>query len=172
MLSQEYLKSRLSYDPDTGVFVWRRKEVTDGKDISWNTRFSGKVAGTVERRGYRRITINAKLYWAHRLAWLYVHGEMPENDIDHIDGDPLNNRIENLRDVSHADNGKNAKRPARNTSGVVGVVWDSCNRKWRAQITVNQKNMHIGRYIDKADAIAARAAAEVRHGFHENHGRW
>lgn len=95
------------------------------------------------------------------------YGNWPQH-IDHINGDRLDNRIENLREVDRAENMKNMRMPADNTSGFVGVTRHY--EKWKAQITVNGKHIYLGRFDHKKDAIAARIAANRKFGFHENHG--
>jgi len=128
-----------------------------------------KPAGTINDQGYRQISVSGKNYKAHRLIWLYVHGRWP-NEVDHIDHDQLNNRIENLREVTHRDNMLNLSIPKNNSSGVVGVSWNKSHKKWRAQIRVNGKMVYLGGFTLKEDAIKARKEAERKYGFHPNHG--
>jgi hypothetical protein len=111
------------------------------------------------------------MYKAHRLAWFYTYGKIPADQIDHIDGDGLNNRINNLRDVTSRQNSRNARLIWNSKSGTMGVSF--CNEKgmWRARINTNSGRKHLGRFIDIEDAIAARKAAEIEYGYHENHGR-
>lgn len=152
---KEEIISQLNYCPKTGVF--RRKR---GK----------RVAGYVTSNGYLIIGLGYKRYYAHRLAWKLHYNQDPKF-IDHLDGDRLNNSIENLRDVDRAKNQKNMKKPKTNTSGVVGVTFDKSRLKWMAQIQVNRKNISLGRYSAFGDAVSARKKAEVTYGFHQNHGR-
>jgi hypothetical protein len=164
-LTQERLKSLLSYNPETGEFTWL---------VSRGSRQAGEIAGCLKRdrseKVYIRIKIDGKNYLAHRLAWLYTHGEWPENDIDHIDQDSLNNRLSNLRDVTNAENGKNQKIAKNNSSGVMGVCFRNDMQKWHARIEVNGKRIHLGLFDLKDDAIVARKNAEVKYDFHPNHG--
>jgi len=118
-MTQDELKQHLHYNPATGVFTWRNNPK---RNAQWNVMWAGKIAGTVTERGYSRIRLLDKGYRAHRLAFLYVYGYMPK-EIDHIDGDKLNNRIKNLRSVSHSENMRNAKKYPSNTSGVTGVTY-------------------------------------------------
>lgn len=152
MITYKKLKELLHYDPETGVF--QRKVATSNVKI-------GDIAGTKTSKGYIRIMIDGKSYMAHRLAWFYYHGYMPEHGIDHIDRDPSNNRIENLREVGRQCNMRNTGNHKSNTSGVKGVVWFKQTNKWRAQIKVNRKPKHLGLYEDFADAVCARHTAEV-----------
>jgi hypothetical protein len=163
-----YIQERLDYDPETGVFLWR---YCDDMPRRWNTRYAGTVAGVDVGNGYRRIGIGGKMHGAHRLAWLIVTGEWPDAEIDHINGDRSDNRIANLREVSCTENGRNKAMPKNNTSGVIGVGWDSGAGKWRAAIGVAGRNIFLGLFTDIASAIAARKAAEIAYGFHPNHGR-
>ena len=162
-MTQEYLKSLLDYNPETGKFIWR---------VSKNNRVKcGSEAGTIQSSGHRRIGIDKKDYFAHRLAWLWYYGRWPENEIDHINHKPDDNRLKNLRDVSHKQNGKNQSRFRNNTSGRIGVSWCKGNKKWRATIKANGKYMWLGYFKEKEDAIKAREEAEVKYKFHKNHGR-
>jgi hypothetical protein len=163
---------RLDYNPATGIFTWRQRPPsefsTDCAAKTWNTRFAHRVAGSRMMGRYRNICIDYCLIQAHRLAWFYVHDEWPDQ-IDHINGDKDDNRIVNLRSVPNAENRKNQVRRKDNKSGYQGVCW--VRGKWRASIQVNGKSIHLGRYSEITDALAARAAAEQLYGFHPNHGR-
>tara|TARA_R110002167_G_scaffold343325_1_gene552328 strand:- start:96 stop:581 length:486 start_codon:yes stop_codon:yes gene_type:complete len=132
---------------------------------------TSKPAGTVNAKGYRRITVKSNRYYAHRLIWLYVNGDFPDNDIDHINGRPLDNRIENLRDATGEENNKNAKKRCDNTSGHVGVHWCKAVEKWMAKIAVDGERKYLGVFNILEDAVEARQAASIKYGFHENHGR-
>ena len=141
MLTQERLKERLDYDPDTGVFV----SLGTGDSIG------------VHDEGYVRITMkDRKKHYAHRLAWLYVHGKWPEGDIDHIDRNKSNNAISNLRDVPRAINIFNAPSRQDNTSGCTGVTWCKAKQKWKVRL----RTKSLGYYTDFDAAVAARKKAE------------
>ena len=100
-----------------------------------------------------------------------MHGEWPRHEIDHINGDPSDNRICNLRDVTHKVNGLNQKIPAHNKSGIIGVSWHNSTKKWAATITVSKKQLHLGVFDTIEQARDARSLAERKYGFHKNHGR-
>lgn len=156
-LTQTFLKSILEYNPQSGHFYWLENRGGAKK---------GDVAGTKHHpHGYVYIRINKKNYKAARLAWLYMEGYFPEHCIDHIDRDRTNDSWANLRHVTQSCNLKNSSKRTNNKSGIVGVNWDKDKRKWHAQITVNYKNLWIGRFDKKIDAIAARWEAEKKHGF-------
>ena len=130
-----------------------------------------KPAGTVKPDGARHIHVKGKDYLAHRLIWLYLNGKFPDNTIDHVNGDRLDNRIENLRDVTHQENHKNRQKPCTNTSGHMGVCWNKAREKWHAQINVDGVRKHLGCFNILEDAVAVRQAASIEHGYHKNHGR-
>lgn len=165
-ITAKYLRSRLDYDPATGVFIWRARSTPPGiNDGGWNRRIAGKVAGTVSVQGYRHISIDNKLYRANRLAWLYVYGRFPPRHVDHEDEDRLNDRIANLRPATHAQNLWNHGPNRNNRSGVKGVFWDKKRRRWRAEIAAEGKQIALGVHHTKAAAKAARdEAARKYHG--------
>lgn len=177
-LTYEYLHSVLTYDSDTGYLYWKprpRDMFKRSKDWkAWNSRFANARAGNLHKQhsGYCTIhvTLLNKLRLAHRIVWFMYYGEWPKDQIDHINGVATDNRIENLRDVSRQDNQRNVRRKANNTSGTTGVHWHISKKKWEAQIKVNDKRLFLGCFKHKEDAIAARKAAQIEHGYHENHG--
>ena len=176
----EELRKLLRYEPDTGKLYWLERSAElfeDGKRSAehncavWNGRFANKEAFTsVDGDGYKKSRIFSRDFRAHRVAWVIYYGEWP-HEIDHINGVRDDNRLENLRSVSHAENCKNQKLPSDNTSGVIGVCWYKPTRKWIAQIRANGRQVNLGYFVKKDDAIAARKAAEVKYNFHSNHGR-
>ncbi|RMH36813.1 MAG: HNH endonuclease [Gammaproteobacteria bacterium] len=160
-LSHRRLTELLEYNPDTGVFLWR--------DTSRSKR-PERVAGRIRDDGYREIRIDGEMYRAGRLAWFYVHGEWPKGVIDHIDGNRLNDKINNLRDVSMKKNIRNMSQ-IRNGKRV-GVSFCKTTGKWRARIRVNEQFIHLGYFPTYELACMAREVAERRFGFvghrHEN----
>lgn len=157
-LTQERLKEVLDYDPDTGIFTRR---LTRG-GYKKNT-----VAGSKGVYGdfYSYIKIDETRYAAHRLAWLYVYGYFPENQIDHIDRVRINNRIKNLREASPVCNSRNCGIAKNNISGITGVSFNKVYKKYNAYITVNYKHMSVGHFQTKKEAAMARWIAEVKYGF-------
>lgn len=152
MITQEELKRQLSYDPDTGHFTWLVKKA--------RTRIGG-IAGKTRPNGYRLITIDYAQHYVHRLAWLYTYGEWPTADVDHINRDPSDNRIANLRDTSRAQNLRNVAARKNSTTGIKGVTLQKCGR-YRACICVNYKKQHIGMYRTAEEAANAYAEAASR----------
>lgn len=147
-LSQNYLKELLYYNQSTGVFTWKPRPK---QRPQWNARYAGATAGSLDTNGYLRITINGSRYSAHRLAWLYITGSWPTNEIDHIDTDKTNNRIANLRDVGKSENQQNKRTAQRNSgTGFLGVHYCRTRKKFVAKITVNSKRLHIG-YFETAN---------------------
>ncbi len=130
----------------------------------------GDCAGGISGSGYKYIKIDGKSYSCHRLIFCMIHGYLPK-EIDHIDGNPLNNRIENLREVNHSDNLKNTKLQSNNKSGVKGVYWHKGNKNWCVNIVVDKKYVYIGSYnsLEKA-TLAAYSARNKYHGEYANHG--
>ena len=131
----------------------------------------GNIYKSNDGKSYYQTSINYKKYFLHRLIWLYMTGKLPSGQIDHEDGDGLNNKWLNLRDVSHSENAKNQKLRSTNKSGVCGVHWDKSRGKWSASLTYNRKDVRLGRYDDWFDAVCARKSAENKFNFHENHGQ-
>ena len=163
-ITQERLKELLEYNEETGVFTWK-------KTMS-NRSVVGKVAGSINNRYlYRYIRIDCSGYRAHRLAFLYLNGEFPNGEVDHINHNRDDNRISNLRVVDRGEQMRNRRIGKSNKSGVMGVCWDVDRKKWRATITKNKHVIALGRFVDKCDAIAIRRAAEREMGFHKNHGK-
>lgn len=170
-LQQKEVRSLLDYDPKNGQFLWKPRQPTHRGASVFNSRRAGKAAGTT-RGGYLMICIFGVWYRAHRIAWVYMHGEIDNRlQIDHINGVRDDNRICNLRVVTAKENGKNQKRPTTNTSGVIGVSWSKHRKKWLAQIKIEGKAINLGGFDRKEDAVRRRMESEKEYGFHENHGR-
>lgn len=139
------------------------------------TQPAGTVMTTRTGHKYRMVSTRyfgkSLFFLAHRVVYLIHHGNWPENHIDHLDGNGLNNAPDNLRDATNQENMRNAKLYKTNKSGTTGVRWRKDISKWTARICVDGKNLNLGYFTEKEDAIEARKAAEREHGFHENHGR-
>jgi hypothetical protein len=158
----EKLRSLLRYDPETGRLYYKvtmKGHIAEGREALRNTT----------NKGYRRGGVFGKLYMAHRIIWKIVHGYDPPEEIDHINGDRSDNRIENLRLASRSDNTRNTRRKKSNTSGCTGV--HPCKRYWVATIRVGSRQVELGYFRDKDLAIKCRKDAERKYGYHPNHGR-
>ena len=142
----------LVYHRDTGVFTWRVVHMKSKV---------GEKAGSLHNKGYWRIRVNGKGYLAHRLVWFFEHGEFPSSFIDHINGDRLDNRIENLRLADYELNAQNKREPHRNNkSGFLGVSWSESSKCWKASIRHKDKRTHLGMFASKEEAGAAYVEAK------------
>lgn len=155
VLTQDQLIKLICYDKDTGILTWR---------VYRGGRKAGSEVGRINKEGYIATRIEPKYYLSHRLAWLYVYGDWPKGQIDHINGVRSDNRISNLRDVTVSQNGQNRRyAPITNqTSKVRGVTWHKAIKKWQAQICINQVFHYIGVFITLDEAKAARELAELK----------
>jgi len=154
MLTQERLKELLHYDPNTGLFT---RLIT----TSQNAR-KGYIAGSLGKRGYVIIWIDGCRYAAHILAWLYIHGVFPKEQIDHKNRIKYDNSLLNLRLATHAQNVANRLLLKSNSSGYHGVTWDSINKKWRAQLRFNHCSINIGRFDNIEDAAFAAQITRMK----------
>lgn len=152
----------LRFDEETQRLVWLPRKR--------HSQRAGQQPCRVIRNGYYCITIHRRSVGEHRVIWALVHGEWPI-EIDHIDGDPRNNDLSNLRAVTSRENSRNVARRSDNTSGVTGVNWNAQTRKWRARIYDNGRPYQIGMFQTLEEAAAARKRADERFGYHPNHGR-
>lgn len=153
MLTRERLLEELTYDPSSGEFRWLKTD---------RMKRAGAIAGSLSKTGYVYIKFDRKMRKAHRLAWLYVYGEWPKGQIDHINRVRNDNRISNLRDVSNAVNGQNRSLRANNGSGYCGVSYHRTAKGWQAQITANGKGNYLGIFPTKEAAAEAYKAAKDR----------
>jgi len=155
------IKKYLRYDAETGKIFWKIHKGASkaGNEAGWDDGF------------YHRITINRKTCHAHRIAWLLTYGSWPVEQIDHINGNTKDNRLANLRNVSNRENSRNKKIYKNNTSGTLGVSFDKSKQGYVASIMINGKHKNLGVFKNKEEASAARAAANIKYNFHENHGR-
>lgn len=172
-LEPSVLRELLSCDIFTGCLTWKPRELkwfkTQRDCNRWNTKYSGKIAfNTENENGYLTGTLFNKTYLTHRVIWCLCFGYWPD-EVDHENGNKLDNRLVNLKLSNRKSNAKNLKISVLNTSGVVGVRIR--NLKWVASIVVNGKSIHLGRFTEFYDAVSARKQAEIDYGFHANHGK-
>ena len=175
----EFLRECFAYYADTGLLAWKQRPAHHFKPGRWgqagqvagafNARHAGRSITTTDR-GYISVTINGVRYRAHRIIWLLYTGG-PLGEIDHINGDRSDNRIANLRSVTHAENCKNAARRSDNSSTAIGVYFDSRRKKWAASISVDGVGKFLGRFDSIDEAKQVRGEAALAASFHENHGR-
>lgn len=177
----EELRKLLRYEPETGKLFWRERTPDMFKDTPtrsarhscalWNGRFADKEAFTSDNgEGYLTGAVWSYPLKAHRVIWAIYHGAWPLGEVDHTNHVRDDNRIDNLRDVPKKQNALNQCRHATNTSGHTGVHLRRDAQRWRARITVNGELLNLGSFLRVEDAVAARKAAEVKYGFHHNHG--
>jgi len=145
------LKKLLKYDPETGVFTWL---TNPSKRIK-----AGQQAGSLHHKGYIQIGINKTLYLAHRLAWFYYYGNLPNQTIDHINGIKTDNRISNLRDISSSGNCQNLLR-SRGSSGLIGAHFQKSRNRWSSSIKLNGVRTHLGYFKTAEEAHTAYIAAK------------
>ena len=149
MINKEILITKLTYFPNEGIF-------------KWNHNFNADVGYICKE--YLYIKINYKKYAAHRLAWLYVYGELPSKNIDHINGNKLDNRICNLRQADNFQNLQNQIKPRKdNKTGFLGVYFSNKHKKYIAKIVVNHKRIHLGLFKTKEEAGEAYLKAKRLH---------
>jgi len=152
-VTPENLRQLLRYDPLTGLFVWL---------VRPNGRVpAGRIAGSPNKDGYIQIKIKGRLFGAHRLAWMHVHGGWPAEEVDHKNGKRSDNRIDNLRIATRVDQMANLSVPKSNTSGFKGVSRDKTGRRWRANIIIGGKQKHLGIFDTPELAHEAYAAAAI-----------
>lgn len=156
MITQSYLKEILNYDQETGIFKWN---INKGGSCK-----KGNIAGSTDSWGHRQICIDGKKILAHRLAWIYVYGQSPKKQIDHIDGNKQNNSIKNLRDVDQFANQQNRKKARIDSkSGFMGVAKDG--KKYKSTIRANKKRIYLGMFDTAEKAYEAyKFAKEKLHG--------
>lgn len=150
-LSQDRVRALLDYDSESGHLTWK---------VNRGSARIGFVAGVVSE-GYRLVRLDQRLHKAHVLVWLWVTGESPDGDVDHIDGDGLNNRFDNLRVLSHTENMWNVVRARRDSgTGVMGVTFHRPTGKWRARIRKHGVEQYLGLFATVEEASAAYWAAK------------
>lgn len=159
----ERIKTLLHYDPDTGNFKWKVYRAVTAK--------AGYLAGNTDTRGHSQIRIDGRLYQAHRIAFLYMTGKVPDDQVDHINGVRNDNRWCNLRLANANENARNAKLRSDNKSGVKGVFFNKLTEKYQASIRFNGKLIHLGVFKNIEDATRIRESAAIKyHGEFANHG--
>lgn len=154
------LRELVHYSPDTGVLTWI---------VSYGRARSGAAAGCRDPSGYWRVQIDGHIYLGHRLAWLYMTGEWPPHNIDHINGDPSDNRLVNLRPATQAENCRNTRLRSNNTSGFKGVYFAKYSQRWAAAIRVDGHLRYLGSFETAEEAHAAYCGAATQ--FHGEFAR-
>lgn len=155
MTFEDRLKEYLLYDPTSGFLFWKKSK---SRSI-----FVGKEAGNLTQRGYKTFRFDKKVYKTHRVCWFLYYGNWPKGEVDHINGLKDDNRISNLRDVSHRENMLNKKSQSGSTSKYKGVYWHKSNKKWRATLWNGSSKLHLGMFDCETSAALAydEAAKQV-----------
>lgn len=152
-LTAEEIRRLFDYDPETGMLTNR---------ITFGKRISGKEAGgEANEIGYRSISIQKHRYLVHRVIWAWVYGTWPSTELDHIDRNPRNNRIQNLREADRSLQVRNTKIFSTNVSGIKGVSWDKARNRWTASVYRGDQRIALGRFHNKQDAANVRHAAMI-----------
>lgn len=164
------VQAEFKYNPDTGdltrdVSIWEAKQ---GKKGAKSEKPYVHKSGT--GKAYLRIGFHGKYIYVHRLIWVWMTGSQPQH-IDHVDGNGLNNKWDNLRSVTQAENNRNARKHRNTKSNITGVTYRKDGGKWRVRISVNNIMTTIGTFTNMDDAIQARDAAYQSHGYATNHGK-
>ena len=171
-LTAKIVRDLITYSPDTGKLFWKERP----NQKLFNKGYAGKEtftaitlreSGEIGRLDGRLFN---KTYSAHRIAWLIYYGEWPKGQIDHINHDPTDNRIKNLRDVTASENNRNRTLQKNNKVNFNGVFFDKQTNRYRAQIKIDGVKKCLGRYDTVEEAIAARKVADINYNFHPNHG--
>lgn len=162
MISHDVVKEYLDYDEITGHLTWIKKP-------SKKTMLNSRAGSSHKSSGYRQVYFMGKTYPEHRLIWFWVYGEYPEHEIDHINHIRDDNRLCNLRQVTHAQNCRNRTRQ-RTRIDEAGIWYCRRRKRYIAEITFNQKKIFQRSFDDIDEAISQRKAKLLELGFHENHG--
>lgn len=160
---KQFVRENLSYDANTGVITWLSSV--------GSVRVNSEAGNTNKATGYVIIGCLGRYMKAHRLAWFLYYGIEPEDQIDHINGIRVDNRITNLRVATHQENMKNQRKPVNNKSSIVGVSWHKPTHRWQVSINTNNKRKHLGYFGDFFEAVCVRKSAEIRYNYSERHGK-
>lgn len=171
----------LRLDQEVGRLYWRErtpahfggtKYSPERTAKTWNKKFAGKEAlAAIHSKGYRQGTIINRHFYAHRVVFALYNGCWPSEEVDHINGNPADNRPSNLRCVTRAENAQNMSTHSDNSCGHMGVYKCKRRGKWMAQIYVKGRHIHLGQFDDIDQALQARKQANEKFGYHPNHGR-
>lgn len=167
-LTQKHLMRRLHYNPETGVFTWKHRDDQDREqdNLSWNKRYANTRSGTISSNGgYRHICIDGIVRRASRLAWLYMTGEWPVGEVNHINGIRSDDRFANLRDVTPTQRSQNTRGKIKNRAGLKGVIERQYKHitRYQTDIRVNGKKIYLGSYDTAEEAYAAYCKAATQY---------
>ena len=180
ILSIDYLHSVFDIDPSSPSGLRWKAERSENHFPSyrtyrsWHSQYAGTSAGfkgSKKRSPYWKVRLNGSDWYVHRIIYAMHHGYHVTQQIDHIDGNGLNNRIENLREVSQFKNARNVRKYSRNTSGFTGVNWAANCNKWRVQANYEGTRYQLGFFENFEEAVAVRKAFNLSHDFDPRHGK-
>ena len=172
----DHIREALSYDLETGLLTWKNRPLFHFQDSRamkiWNTRYAGKKAGKLLKSGYIQLRIDRLSYRSHHIAWVLCGQTLSDNlEIDHKNRIRNDNRFSNLRECTRSQNNCNSRTRSTNRLGIKGVHFEKHTGKFRAEIALNHKSKHLGRFLTAEEAHAAYcAAADEIHGTFSNHG--
>jgi citrate synthase len=161
LMSFDEVFERLSYDPGTGIFIWKERVIRSRLDKTWNKKFAGKETGYLRHNGYKVINMNKKEYSCSRLAWLLTYKVWPTKEIDHINGNSADNRIENLREATRSENAINRSMQSNNSSGLKGIWKRKGMNIWVADIQRAGKKFRVGSFKSPEEAHQAYKLAAL-----------
>jgi len=167
-IDPEIVNLFFSYNQETGILTSRKDRGIGGRHKAGKEVGGIHQCGPKKEKEYLRVELFGYYLYVHRIIWVLMTGEQPK-EIDHIDGNGLNNKWSNLRSVDHKANARNQKKHKNNTSGTCGVTYRKDSDKWRARIRVDDISISLGTYKNKDDAIKARKNAEIKYGFTGGH---
>lgn len=177
-MSVSFLHELFEVDCAAGTLTWKRRPLSHffsgkrnagWKSANWNGRYAGKLAGSLDKNGYALVSIDRRLFGAHRLIWAMANDVWPVLEIDHVNGNRADNRIKNLREVTHVENCRNKSARSGFSSKYPGVSWIKRRQKWQAQIRIDGRLRHIGEFEDELKAASAYRVAAKAHGFTDRH---
>ena len=159
-LSADYVRSILDYDKETGNLRWKPRQTRRGL---WNIKFAGKIAGTSETDGRRKIVLKGKPYQHSHVAWVIVTGEWPRHEVDHLDTNPANNKWSNLREATRVQQLHNRCVMGNSTTGLKGVHKNKHGTTYNARIRVKGRRLFVGNFPTAEDAHAAYCIAASKY---------
>lgn len=180
VITPDILHKLLVVDFAEGILTWRSRDSSffqspsrftpDWRANRWNSKCAGRPAAHLGDQGYLTVCVFWKRYQAHRIIFAMKNGRWPSEQLDHVNGQRSDNRIENLIEATNRENCRNQKLRSTNTSGISGVVWNKNEKKWKARINSDNGRINLGTFSDKQSAIDARKSFEALLGYSHVHG--
>ncbi len=169
MITAEEVRALLDYDADSGILTWKYRPRLVDKAKAWNRRYSGTAITSLNGHGYVQLSIHKRKFEAHRIVWLWIHGKLPDGNIDHINGDKTDNRISNLREASVSQNAWNMRK--KKESGLRGASIHTQTGRWQSHLCLNGEHVFLGLFGSEAEAHEAYKRASIKyHGEYSPYG--